>query len=691
MERKCRVCGSDMRRTNVGYKCSFCANVELLNSNQAVYTTAQSNVKGEKKKTLVVPIVIGVLAVLPFLILGLIMLPLYLGSVKDTVNMTSKADSEYDANWNNEETKGSQVPKEVDGFQSSTMQLLLSQMFGKPADEVTKEELASIQYLKVDSSWETCEISYSTEDYHEYEPNYWEKIKGYYEEASFAYNEDFLETIQTITIGDRDGLDRDFYKELDVFQNVKALNLDNYDYSDLSALPYLSMVNCNGANISELLEANLPIEQIEVLKDPGSDLTGIGDFTSLEKLYLERNDVTQLGELAECAKLDTLYCMNLDNDMSYEPLKPLKNLKTLYIDGSSEGVKDLSVIASFSELENLTITDTDILNIDFVKDLDNLKTFRLSENGKLEKFEALGELTGLEYLEFNISCLHGNQPKYEEIGKLKNLKALTLHTVYNLDFLYELEQLEELEIQLTFYNYLLKPIYKMSNLRSLTLSQCNSQYEEGFVGLSQLSELKTLTINQMEFDDPMDGLFTLDTLEELHITHSKFYMPPNEVTVSDNLKVLDLSYTDFITMPGYGEYRYVGYEDEAVAQSVLQNYFSATALEELYLDYYLIGDLSGLNNLSNLKVLSLQRCDLTEIAETDLSGCTLLEELYLSKNQISNINFAKNLPNLKHIELEDCYVTDLTPLQDCAKLQYVNAKNNPITVNPLTNVEVHIK
>lgn len=698
MDRKCSVCGAPMIRTKTGYKCSFCANEESISAKPAPAGSWQANVnrnnsndKKSKNRTPIVPIVLCV--VLGVLLLSVVsVLPMIINATMEWDGVPPIEDNEdYVISVEEAEEESVEVvPKTPDGFQSYSMKLAVSEIFDKPVEDITAEDLATIRYLDIETSWyeQTCSISYSTEDYHDYEPDFFEKIKEDSDDILFAYDEKFLDTVQTINVI---YIDKDYdtlYEDVENFTNLNALRLDDYNYLDMSMLPNLTMVDCGGADISQMLEANLPVERIEALRVNGGDLEGIGKFTSLKKLHLVGNDLSQLEEVAKCQELDTLYCIDLSDSTSFQALGQLRGLKTLYIDGSSDGLKDLSVIASLSDLENVTITDTDILTLDFLKALENLKTLRLSENGQLVDFEGMSGLAGLTYLEFNINSLNGEQPDCDMLGNLKNLKGLALHTVYDLDFLYELEQLEELEIRLTFYDYVLEPIRKMTNLKTLTIAQCHSRYDDGFACLSELPELKSLTIDRMEFDEPVDGLFALGNLEELRITGSKFYVAPIAVTVGENLKVLDLSYTEFITMPGYGEYIYVGYEDEAIAQSVLQNYFSAAALEELYLEYYLISDLSGLSNLSNLKVLSMERCDLTEIAERDLAGCRMLEELYLSSNQISDIGFVRNLPNLKIITLADCYVADMTPLMECANLRYVDIRNNPIGENPLTGVEV---
>ena len=566
-----------------------------------------------------------------------------------------------------------------EGFRSETMKQVVYHMFGKPADEVTKEELESIKYLRIDRYWEGCVISYSTEDYKDYEPDYREKLPDYNGDILFGYNKDFKESIQKVSLPYFEESMGLVYGDIRNFKNLTAIGMNGFSEMDFSEMPHLTMID-GGWDLEYLLDSNVPLEQIEVLSLSRCSLEGLDQLTSLKKLYLEGVDAENMDYLVQCTNLDTLFCNYCFDEASYAPLKALTGLKSLYIDGGY-AIKDLSVISSFTELENLSITCTDILNIGFVKSLKNLKTLRLSENSQLSNLDGLGTLQELEFLELNINGLNGSQPEYQEIGKLKNLKSLALHTVYELDFLYELDQLEELEVRLTFYDDVLYPIAQMKNLEELTFAQVHAWHMkmEDFALLQELPKLKKLTIDKVEFDEPVDTLFAVDGLEELYITNCSFEFAPTEINVGDKLKVLDLSGTRF------GDNYNGTLEDD---QEVLRMFCEAATLEKLNLNYYDMTDLSVLNNLANLKEVSLYCCELTKIPEATFQGCEALETLNISMNQVADLSFVKNLPKLKYLDLWEGYVADLSPLLACTNLRYVDARRNPIAENPLINVVV---
>lgn len=705
---ECQDCGSDLEMLDETYAhCKYCGqtyivNVLLERIPDAPTESGMQTVKPQTIKTATVKEqtikpkpaknhfrgtweAVGVVALAVVLLLGLFSVlkggeestesgkNRHMGDTYVENSREKEDDKDYVA------TKGDPMEK-WEGFRSETMKQAVYLMFGKPADEVTKEELESIKYFKIEGFWETCTISYSTEDYREYEPDYREKLPDHNGSILFGYNKAFEETIQKVTFPYPEESFALINGDIRNFTNLTSISLRDYRDMDFSGMPHLTMVDC-GSDLKDILETNLPVTQIEVLRVADCDLAGLERFTSLKKLFIEGIDENNMDQVVKCTTLDTLFCNYCFETASYAPLKQLTGLKSLYIDGGYDAIKDLSMISSFTELENLSITCTDILNIGFVKDLKKLKTLRLSENSELDDFEGLGTLQELEFLELNINGLNGGQPEYAEIGNLKNLKSLALHTVYNLDFLYELEQLEKLEVRLTFYGDLMLPIAKMKNLKELTLAQANAwtMDMEEFAVLQELPQLKKLTIDKMQFEEPADELFAVDGLEELRITSCGFEIPPTKIMVGDNLKVLDLSGTYF------GDRYNGGPEDD---QEVLRLYCEATTLEKLDLSYFDVTDLSVLNKLTNLKELSLYSCELTKIPETTFQGCELLEKLDMSYNQIADIRFVKNLPGLKFLEIRESYVTDLSPLSACPLLRCVDVRQNPIAENPLTNVVV---
>ncbi|MBQ7065477.1 MAG: hypothetical protein IJN92_01520 [Lachnospiraceae bacterium] len=724
MERKCSNCGAPMIRISNGYQCTFCANIESLgqpdrgsgpsipnvprkagangnrqtDKNSREYWQNQANQssrnnrygRGDRKKLSSGKIVaifitsIFVLTITMRIVVSMLMYPM-----EKILRESETADTSYQEDYqvtSREDSTQDTLPAVKDEYriQSPVMKQAVEDMFGKPFEEVTKQDVEKVRYLKIETSGidQYCRISYSFEDFKVYP----------YEEMdpeSFPYSPEFLATVRTNTY-DYDSREAgDVYEDVHNFSGVSGLNLEHYNMN-LSDFSNLTYIDCSNEDMEDVIATGLNADGIEILKiTDQEDMSKITQFTSLKKLYADCCHVEDLEYIAKCQNLETFYCLNMKGTKSFSPLGEMTGLKKLYVEGSTDGLKDLSMISNLTNLESLAIIDTDILNLNFLESLTGLKALRLVGNGELQDYTALGNLVNLEYLDFDLDDLNGNQPDYEGLKNLKKLKHLSLNVVYNLDFLYELINLEELEIKICFYNNLLEPIRQMGHLKTLSLIQCNSQFPDGFACLNELPELKKLTIQGMEFDEAADGLFQLNNLEELHIKSCQFYVAPAGIASNNSLKVLELQSVEFITMPGPdSEYYYVGYNDEEISRSVLNGFGSCSGLEKLYLDWYLVTDLSFLKNYTNLKVLSMSNCELSEIGSDSLLACTQLEELNVSENTISTLDFVAGLSNLKDINLENCYVSDLSPLTSCPNLKYVNAKGNPISQNPLENVAV---
>lgn len=238
-------------------------------------------------------------------------------------------------------------------YSSATMQAVLTEIFGKPIEEVTLEDLHSIQYfmVEVDEEMTTMEVQYSTEDYSLYPEDYSnENVDA--KNMTFGYNEEFVKTIQTVTVP----FEKDLvavYLDMEKFENVKAINICKLGYADLSKFPQLTMLDANVHSAEYLFDMNIPTEQIKVLR--------------LNSFYVDG-------------------------------LEQLTGLKNLHIDGKGQIVTDLSVLSNMPWLEELTIKNTFIGNLDFLEGIPELRSLRLIDNNLITDKSGLDSLENLENL-----------------------------------------------------------------------------------------------------------------------------------------------------------------------------------------------------------------------------------------------------------------------------------------------------
>ncbi len=110
-----------------------------------------------------------------------------------------------------------------------------------------------------------------------------------------------------------------------------------------------------------------------------------------------------------------------------------------------------------------------------------------------------------------------------------------------------------------------------------------------------------------------------------------------------------------------------------------------TSLKYLYLNNMnLTGDLSFLENLTDLRVLDLSRTGISNISI--LSKLRNLNELYLGGNKITDLSYLENLTNLIKLDLVgNNDITSIYALRNLINLRYLtlpitNPKKYRITV-----------
>ncbi len=114
-----------------------------------------------------------------------------------------------------------------------------------------------------------------------------------------------------------------------------------------------------------------------------------------------------------------------------------------------------------------------------------------------------------------------------------------------------------------------------------------------------------------------------------------------------------------------------------------------TNLKLLHLGINKITDISVLKGLINLELLDLSTNQISDISE--LKGLTNLQTLYLSYNQINDINALKGLINLKLLDLDKNQISDIRALEGLASLKLLDMYDNQIrdisTLRGLSNLQ----
>ena len=389
-----------------------------------------------------------------------------------------------------------------------------------------------------------------------------------------------------------------------------------------------------------------------------------------------------------------------------------------------KGITSMEGIASFENLERLTVRDYPDTNLKQLVPLKSLNYLSLEDTVdsdsiistdkdkiRVKDYSAISVMGGLKSLYLNSDII-------KDIGFIKGLPALedlTLEdtAVISLASLSEVPALRSLTLLGNNKVQDFGPVGTAPGLTSLSIDKMTSQPDpdlsslsglerleiKGFMSISSirgLSSLKELSIHNCNVDQA-DALSSLTGVERL-----TFYSVWNS---QGNLRNLDflkgmtgLKYADFTgNLDGTG---WSGYNYLVEVYGDVSSIFNHQGLEELYLDNSKFEiNFDKIKENPSLRVLGLRNMELhknyyvesyggmTSVWYDDvklgehmdiLSRFPNLEELYLDSNELADLNFAAGLKNLKRLSLKDNYITDLAPLKQAEFLEYLDIRDNPV-------------
>ncbi len=189
--------------------------------------------------------------------------------------------------------------------------------------------------------------------------------------------------------------------------------------SDLVDVPDAKLAACLAAELkSEGIETELTATNLARLDSLScahvSDLTGIGELTSLTRLALSSAEVADLAPLAGASRLRSLWVTGSSQLTSLDSLPPLPALAEL--DLSNNRIADLAGLAGRTGLTKLVLSSNRITSISPLAGLTGLEYLVLS----LNSIPDLGPLSSLDRL----STLRVEKADVRDLGPLSGLSAL---------------------------------------------------------------------------------------------------------------------------------------------------------------------------------------------------------------------------------------------------------------------------
>ena len=215
--------------------------------------------------------------------------------------------------------------------------------------------------------------------------------------------------------------------ELDIAGNdvrdISALsnmsNLFNLDVSfnkieDISPLEKddkLGLLNLSNNNISDIsaLKDCFRISNLDISFNRISDITALATIDKLDDLNMKHNNIKDITPLASCTKLLSSGYMRSIGYNEIRDISPLKGYKGKYIEMDHNKISDISVVSSFTNLENINLDNNEITDSAPLALCLNLRNLSMNFNKvtQINQLFSLPNLWSVSAVENNITNVAG--------------------------------------------------------------------------------------------------------------------------------------------------------------------------------------------------------------------------------------------------------------------------------------------
>lgn len=527
---------------------------------------------------------------------------------------------------------------------------LAEQIFHKPLNQITTDELSQIKYLAVSKQAinEDWQILYGLTpwqaDTAEYEAKHL-TIPSTKKMDSLDFTAfkglQFLDLMDTSAFSRNEnafslaGLEELLYYGHDFNQPLKEI---------LAGLPnpkqltYLRTQIRSDEEIKDLAEfTNLTGLAVTFLAEE-ADASLLKELTQLQQLELYTMKQQELPWLAAMSNLKQVSLTNAADISDYSVFYGMPQLTMLSVQ-RAEQLKDLGFLQNLPNLKRLEISGSGILTLEPLRNKETLGVVKLENNLALADVSALESLSNLTELTLDNAA---DSLKTASLAHLTFLKEVKLDSDY-LGMLEGSSFVQALELR-TIFDFDLKQVTQLPNLESLAIHSI-SGFLENEDSLQQMTQLKQL------------ALYGTRTLYGANGESCLFRLPQlTSLIIGENTSV----------------------------KVNLDAGFQMSGLE-----YFSLANSSSLTITKNGSLSTREEAGLTILAEA-LGDATNLTELYLPSCKLSSLEFARSLNQLKLLDVQDNYISDVGPLTQLPQLQEVNLTKNPITNQDLLPDSVYI-
>ena len=418
------------------------------------------------------------------------------------------------------------------------------------------------------------------------------------------------------------GLTDEDILDLKYMINLRYLNLDNNDLTDLSPVSGLT-----------------DLEQLSVYKNPDlTDLSPLAGLTELRNVNFNGSPVADYSFMAGMTKLEYVQLYNVQEDMDLSFLSGLTNVKSIFINGN---ISDLSFLSGMTGLQSLNLQvspSLEELDLSFAANMTELTQLEIHNYSQDTVFVTdLTPLAGLTRLQ--ILSIPAEVKSLAPLAGLTELRSLNLYTRNGNSSYYPLTDISALS--------------GMTKLASLNIGLGDVKDLSPISGLANLTELYLYG----NFDCPdLQFLSGLTKLRTLQITP---YNGEGAATLS-SLKGLE-NLTELRELSIYGTGNLTDVEPLANLTKLTQLRLPQQSNSEV-LD---LGGLSGLTKLQDLQINSSVASLEPLRSLTDLRSL----QIWYWQNPVDDLEPLSGLEKLSSLRASVCKGTDQSPVAHVKNLE----------------------
>lgn len=395
---------------------------------------------------------------------------------------------------------------------------------------------------------------------------------------------------------------------------------------------------------------------VAIYATPEDDLS---QYTNIQKIHIISEHEQPSIDLSSLKKVQHMCCIRVD----LVNINKMKHLTTLSLyESTTESILQLP------KLETLSFDRRIQLNTKYMKCLKSISITKISE---------------VDLIHFDM-LINLKRVKIQDIEKITNIKSISHIEVLELTFIednnYEFSECEFLSNikHITICNVKIIDAYKIGNVETLELGNCNTTDMSMFDGVKSLSIINDSALSQVSRNLHMCESLSINGCDDIE-----------SLPYLSSIKKLDISATRIRKIKKYKHVNII----KAIYCEFLEEIPDNDNLQELYIDY---SDIEILPVADNLIILSARKSSIIDIPyyinlrELNISSTTVeeihafpsLTSLDISYTRITTIPMLPQLIKL-HAEYSDLKLTIIQP-----KLEYINLENTDTTD---VNLIQHIK